>query len=271
MGKTLIRNGTLIDGTGRDPILDAVILVEDNQIVEVGSEATVNLQDEQIIELDAQNGFILPGFIDAHVHLSMEGFDLQKMLLTPFSYNFYKSMDNFRRTIMAGVTCVRDAGGVDLGMKKAADEGIFLGPRVKISVGALSITSGHGDSWLPSGVDLNQFFAYPGMPDGRCDGSGEVRKKVREMLRKHKNLWCDLAFRNDHASGGKLDADWRVAFMEFPDRFMVGTDTYTAERWHYVVEHANWSRGWMGDLPRDIAERIAYRNGDAIFGDMLKP
>ena len=52
---------------------------------------------------------------------------------------------------------------------------------------------------------------------------------------------------------------------------MVGTDTHTAERWHYVVEHANWSRGWMADLPRDVAERIAYRNGDAVFGSMLKP
>lgn len=99
----------------------------------------------------------------------------------------------------------------------------------------------------------------------------ERPEKVREMLRKHKSLWSDLAFRNDHAASGKLDADWRAAFMEFPDRFMVGTDTYTAERWHYVVEHANWSRGWMTDLPRDVAERIAYKNGNAVFGSMLKP
>ena len=99
----------------------------------------------------------------------------------------------------------------------------------------------------------------------------ERPEKVREMLRRYKNLWSDLAFRNDHAAGGKLDADWRAAFMEFPDRFMVGTDTYTAERWHYVVEHANWSRGWMADLPLDVAERIAYKNGNAVFGSMLKP
>lgn len=99
----------------------------------------------------------------------------------------------------------------------------------------------------------------------------ERPEKVREMLRKHKNLWCDLAFRNDHAAGGKLDADWRAAFMEFPERFMVGTDTYTAERWHYVIEHANWSRGWMAELPRDVAERIAYRNGEAIFANVMKP
>ena len=111
-------------------------------------------------------------------------------------------------------------------------------------------------------------------PDARvlwAHSGFERPEKVREMLRKHKNLWCDLAFRNDHAVSGKLDADWRAAFMEFPDRFLVGTDTYTAERWHYVVEHANWSRAWMADLPRDVAERIAYRNGDAIFGNLLKP
>ena len=69
------------------------------------------------------------------------------------------------------------------------------------------------------------------------------------MLRKHKNLWCDLAFRSDHASGGKVDPAWRAVFLEFPDRFMVGTDTFTPERWHYVAEHADWSRGWLADLP----------------------
>jgi predicted TIM-barrel fold metal-dependent hydrolase len=94
---------------------------------------------------------------------------------------------------------------------------------------------------------------------------------VREMLRKHKNLWCDLAFRSEHASGGKVDAAWRAAFLEFPDRFLVGTDTFTPERWFYVVEHANWSRQWLADLPRDVAERIAWKNGDQLFGAMMRP
>jgi hypothetical protein len=90
-------------------------------------------------------------------------------------------------------------------------------------------------------------------------------ERVREMLRKHKNLWCDLAFRTDYASGGKVDAEWRKAFLEFPDRFLLGTDTYTPERWHYVAEHAVWARGWLADLPPQVAERIAWRNGEALF------
>lgn len=94
--------------------------------------------------------------------------------------------------------------------------------------------------------------------------------RVREMLRKHRNLWCDLAFRSEHGAGGKVPAQWRAAFLEFPDRFMVGTDTFTPERWHYVVEHAQWSRQWLADLPPEVAERIAWKNGESLFGGMLR-
>lgn len=88
---------------------------------------------------------------------------------------------------------------------------------------------------------------------------------VRDMLRKHRNLWCDLAFRSEHGGGGKVPAQWRAVFTEFPDRFMVGTDTFTPERWHYIVEHANWSRAFLADLPPALAERIGWRNGEALF------
>lgn len=109
-------------------------------------------------------------------------------------------------------------------------------------------------------------------PDARilwAHAGFDTPEKVREMLRKHKNLWCDLAFRSDHATMGRVDDGWRAVFLEFPDRFMVGTDTYTPERWHYVVEHARWSRQWLADLPREVAERIAWKNGEALFGAML--
>ncbi len=88
---------------------------------------------------------------------------------------------------------------------------------------------------------------------------------VRDMLAKHKNLWADLAFRSDQSSGGKVADDWRKVFEEFPDRFMVGTDTFAPERWYYVKEHAEFSRTWLSSLPRELAERIAYRNAE----DML--
>jgi predicted TIM-barrel fold metal-dependent hydrolase len=93
---------------------------------------------------------------------------------------------------------------------------------------------------------------------------------VRVMLQKHRNLWCDLAFRSDYAADGKLDTEWRALLIEFPDRFMVGTDTFTPERWPFIVEHARWSRGWLAELPPDVAEKIAYRNGEALFAGQLR-
>lgn len=87
---------------------------------------------------------------------------------------------------------------------------------------------------------------------------------VATMLRKYPNLTADLAFRNDHARDGKVDEDWRALFLEFPDRIMVGTDTYTPERWYYVIDHAEWSREWLSDLPQDVAEKIAYKNAEAL-------
>jgi Amidohydrolase len=91
-------------------------------------------------------------------------------------------------------------------------------------------------------------------------------ERVRDMLRRHPRLWCDLAFRNDHASGAQVDPAWRELFLEFPDRFLVGTDTFTPERWHYVVEHARWSRDWLASLPPAVAEQIAWKNGERLFG-----
>lgn len=93
-------------------------------------------------------------------------------------------------------------------------------------------------------------------------------EKVREMLRRHKNLWCELSWRTDHAPGGKLNPEWRPLLLEMPDRIMVGTDTPSPERWHYIVEHARLARSWLSELPGDVAEKIAWRNGEALFGPL---
>ena len=106
-------------------------------------------------------------------------------------------------------------------------------------------------------------------PDARvlwAHSGFERPENVRAMLRKHRNLWCDLAFLTSHASGGKVAPGWREAFLEFPDRFLVGTDSFTPERLHYIAEHARWSRQWLADLPRDAAEKIGFRNGERLFG-----
>ncbi len=183
MSYTYIHNGTLIDGNGGTPLADAAILIQNDRIQAVGRSTEVHAPNGAVTRIDAQGGTILPGFIDTHVHLMFEGFDIPRMLTRPFSMNFYRAIEHMRRTIDAGVTTVRDAGGADLGVKQSVEEGLIVGPRMQISITALSITGGHGDGWMPSGFSLDLFPPYPGMPSNICDGVEDVRKKVREVLR----------------------------------------------------------------------------------------
>jgi len=115
-----------------------------------------------------------------------------------------------------------------------------------------------------------QFLQWPQARILWAHAGFDAPANVREMLRRHRSLWCDLSFRSDHAPGGELDPQWRALMMEFPDRFLVGTDTYTPERWPYVVEHAKLARKWLAQLPPGVAERIAWRNGEALFATPVR-
>jgi hypothetical protein len=88
---------------------------------------------------------------------------------------------------------------------------------------------------------------------------------VRTVLRRHPKLWCDLAYRTDHARSDQLDPAWREAFDEFPERFMLGSDTFTPERWHYIGTHASDARAWLARLPAPLAEAVAWRNADTLL------
>jgi hypothetical protein len=88
---------------------------------------------------------------------------------------------------------------------------------------------------------------------------------IAPLLAKYPNLWADLAFRQEHELNGMVDSDWQSLFEQFPDRFVLGTDTYTPERWYYVVEQADWSRTWLDTLPGDLADKIAFGNAERLL------
>src|SRR5437763_238530 len=69
----------------------------------------------------------------------------------------------------------------------------------------------------------------------------------------------------DVAPGGALDPDWRKVFLRYPDRFMVGTDTWVTSRWEVVRDYMRDVQVWLGQLPPDVAEQIAFKNGDRLF------
>ncbi|WP_373896286.1 amidohydrolase family protein [Virgibacillus sp. CBA3643] len=207
MTYTLVKNGTLIDGNGGEPTRDAAVLLKNDQIEAVGKLNDMPQVDE-VHEIDANGGYILPGLIDTHVHMMMQKSALQKTLETPFSFKFYQAMEYMKRTVDAGITTVRDAGFTDVGVKEAISQGLVLGPRMQISVNPITITGGHGDSWMRSGVDITD-PSYPSMPSGIADGPDEVHKTVREMLR----AGADII--KVHATGGVLSPTDHPEFTQF--------------------------------------------------------
>ncbi|MBP7964189.1 MAG: amidohydrolase family protein [Caldilineaceae bacterium] len=246
MTHTLIHNGTLIDGTGRAPVTDAAILLEGNRIRAVGPVASLSVPaDAQ--RIDAQGGTILPGLIDSHVHLMFEGINIPKMMGTPFSLNFYTAMGNMRRTLDAGITSVRDAGGADAGVKQAVEQGLVAGPRMQISISVLTTTGGHGDGWTLSGNEFNLFPAYPGNPDGRCDGVAEVRKKVREVLRAGAEVIKICS------TGGVLSPTDHPEFTQFcEEELRVMVEEAHFRRGIKVMSHAQGSEGIKNALRAGI-------------------
>jgi imidazolonepropionase-like amidohydrolase len=172
----------LIDGTGRDPVEDAVVMWEGDRVVAAGSRTEVSIpQGAQVIEGDDLT--VLPGLMDMHVHLGMQsGMNRLRIMMSPRSFTLLHAVPNCNATLQAGFTTVRDAGGTPIGVKMAVDKGFFPGPRMHLSVTIISQTGGHADPYLPCGCEM----AIDGtldIPFGRVDGVDEMRRRVREVLR----------------------------------------------------------------------------------------
>ena len=96
-------------------------------------------------------------------------------------------------------------------------------------------------------------------------GFGLSADRVAEMLTKYPQLWGELSYRSGITSGGKLTPEWRALFTKFPDRFLLGSDTWISERWSSYGETMNEYRAWLSQLPPDIALRIANGNARRLF------
>jgi len=178
--------GTLVDGTGKQPISDARILVEDGRIVEVGAAEAVSVPDDAE-RIDHSGETVIPGLIDAHLHLkgsrSMEPFD---WIRESTELATARATADVRTLLEAGFTAVRDVGSeAGLPIRCAVDDGTIPGPRVFTSGSSFSQTAGHGDRhYLP--------YEWATSDDGGgsqiVDGADECRKGARERIREGADL-----------------------------------------------------------------------------------
>jgi len=235
MSYTLINNGTLINGNGGTPIQNAAVLINDHLIVAAGLKKSIKIPDANVNKVDANGGYILPGFIDTHVHIMTESFGREETLYTPLSLYFYNAIERMQRTLNAGVTSVRDAGLADAGLKLAVEKGIIVGPRIQISISPLSISGGHFDFWLNSGFDIRP--RYPGYPEGIADGPEEVRRTVRKIMRAGAEVVKVMV------TGGVISANDRPEYPQFtPEELKVIVEE-ASYRNLQVVAHAHGKQG----------------------------
>lgn len=172
--RTVVTGGRV--WTGDDGSLQRVdVLVNDGVITDIGT----SLHGDAVIDVGGRA--LLPGFIDCHVHVVFDGLDLVDLVSTRPSYRLFRAARALERTLAAGVTTVRDAGGADAGVRDAVRDGVLRGPRMLVAIGMLSITGGHGDSQLGCGMPLSHSDLL-NTPRTIADSPDEVRQVVRQLL-----------------------------------------------------------------------------------------
>ncbi len=179
---TVLRGATLIDGTGAPPVRDAIVVVQDGRIESIATGAVGAWPSHEVI--DATGLTVLPGLIDCHDHLAMHGYELASRwgLSEPASTRSLRTARVIERTLAAGYTTVRDAGGLDVGFRLAAEEGLIRGPRLLTSVAIISPVGGIGDRVSPSGLEC-VVPHDPALPSSVANGVEDVRRVVRTMIR----------------------------------------------------------------------------------------
>jgi imidazolonepropionase-like amidohydrolase len=180
---TIVRAGTLIDGTGAAPLRDVNLVVRDGKIETVTTGGTTGSAPPDDV-IDASGMTVLPGLIDCHDHMALHGYELAGRwgLSERSSTRHLRTAQAIERTLAMGYTAVRDAGGLDAGFRAAVEEGLIKGPRLYTAVAIISPIGGIGDRVSPSGHEC--IIPHdPALPPSVCNGVDEVRRVVRTMVR----------------------------------------------------------------------------------------
>src|SRR5271167_2494504 len=175
--RLLIKNGTLIDGSGHDPIMNTLIAIEGNRITHVGTTgAAMRPQTPEDIVIDAAGKFILPGLIDAHCHISLHQGALPGARYTSSAeFCTLWAAHAIGRVLRAGVTSIAVPGGkwfTDVTVREAVEGGLLEGPRMVVAGRALSSYGGI--------FDPDPYPAYEGTP---ADAAGVLCNTQDEFIR----------------------------------------------------------------------------------------
>lgn len=217
--KIAIKAGKLFDSESGTMLENRVILIENEVITAVGTDLPI---PADATVFDFSNGYVLPGLIDAHVHLTSEvgGNYTDNLFRRSFIDSAVTAHLNARNTLRAGFTSVRNLGAdafVDVALKRAIDSGKIEGPRMQVST--FNIASTGNSAATANHRDLSGFSPWldSRLPDeisNVADGPDELRKKVRYLIKNGAEV---IKFR---ASGGVLSEEATLGAPKFSQEEM---------------------------------------------------
>jgi imidazolonepropionase-like amidohydrolase len=246
----LIDNARVLDVKKGRIIENAKILIDGKYIADVGSSGEVDESRANKV-IDAGGRLVMPGLIDAHMHLSgsRSGDLIKEPLLVSYETFVARAVRDLESLAEAGFTTVVDAGGlIALGLKQAVEEGTVNGPRIVAAGPPLSQTFGHGDvHYLPIDlVDARSPHRLRQFASLICDGVDECRKAARHALR----MGSD--FIKIFTTGGVMSQRDRPEYTQFTLEEIKAIVEEAAAAGRFVHAHAEGDKGIVNALQAGV-------------------
>lgn len=224
----LFENAAILDGTAEGAV-PGHVLVEGGSIREVSDKPIATAAARRI---DLRGRTLMPGLIDAHVHVVAGVVNLGLNAMLPDAVVAFRAAKIMHGMLMRGFTTVRDLGGCTYGLRMARDEGHFDGPRLNISGKALSQTGGHCDFRGRHDTRDTAFFAARLGSLGRLvDGVADVRRACREEIK------AGADYIKIMANGGVASPTDPIAFVGFSREEMLASVEEAENAGTYVAAH----------------------------------
>jgi imidazolonepropionase-like amidohydrolase len=177
---TALTNARLIDGTGRAPVTNAVLLLDEAGTIVYAGPAASAPPFTSSAAIDLGGRTLMPGFIDTHVHFAIASKNgpFHAVRSDPAILAF-EAAERMRLSLNAGITTARDLGGLAAGYRLAVDRGLIAGPRLHVAVRVISHTGGHADFHLDGG-EMHTHIESMGE---LADSVDEIRRAARRIIR----------------------------------------------------------------------------------------
>ncbi len=232
MTRFVIEGAVLLDVVTGELVGGSSVRVEGDRVVEVGVDGQ-HVTSGDVRRIDAAGRTLMPGLIDAHVHAAITRMDIGSMAHRPLTRIGIEAKAILEGMLRRGFTTIRDAGGLDRGLKDAAEDGLIRAPRIFRSGRVLSQTGGHGDTTAPSnhprlcacGINTTGFAHV-------ADGADAVRRAAREELKGGADQIKVMA------GGGVATPNDPIDMTQYTEGELRAAVEEAASRRTYVMAHA---------------------------------